>query len=78
MSSLGFISNYFPLVDILLKIAEIRFVDHRIRVVIMLFKKTKFIWSNWDGRVELFLYTDPIMIKSNVRMMPRPKQQLRL
>lgn len=32
----------------------------------MPFERTKFAWSNYNGKVELFFHTDPILIQLDV------------
>ena len=73
ISAADFISNYFPLADMELEIGESSLVDHDFRVPLMPFERTKFAWSNYDGKVVLFLHTDPILIQSDVMAMSANK-----
>jgi hypothetical protein len=66
ISAADFISNYFPLADMELEIGDSSLIDHNFRVPLMPFERTKFAWSNYDGKVVLFLHTDPILIQSDV------------
>lgn len=66
ISAPDFISNYFPLADMVLKIGDSSLTDYKLRVPLMPFERTKFAWSNYNGKVELFLHTDPILIQLDV------------
>jgi hypothetical protein len=57
-----YISNYFPLADDMLALGESRLVSHRLRVPMVPYERTKFAWSNYNGDVQLFLHTDPVLI----------------
>ena len=57
-----YISNYFPLADIPLAIGDSKLVAHRLRVPMVPYERTKFAWSNYNGEVQLYLHTDPLLI----------------
>ena len=56
------ISNYFPLADNPLGIGEATLVSHHLRVPMVPFERSKFAWSNYNGQVQLYLHTDPVLI----------------
>ncbi len=56
------ISNYFPLADNPLGIGEATLVSHYLRVPMVPFERSKFAWSNYNGQVQLYLHTDPVLI----------------
>ena len=57
-----YISNYFPLADVPLALGDARLVAHNLRVPMVPFERTKFAWSNYNGEVQLYLHTDPLLI----------------
>lgn len=57
-----YISNYFPLADMPLNIAEATLVSHHLRVCMVGYERTKFAWSNYNGEVQLFLQSDPLVV----------------
>ena len=59
-----YISNYFPLADTPLLLGDARLVAHQLRVPMVPYERTKFAWSNYNGEVQLFLHTDPLLIDS--------------
>jgi hypothetical protein len=73
MVSPDYISNYFPLSDGPLSVGEARLVSHDLRVPMVPYERTKFAWSNYDGEVQLFLHTDPVLVDAD--LMARSFQQ---
>lgn len=62
LSSPNYISNYFPLADIPLNIGDANLISHDLRVPMAPYEQTKFAWSNYDGAVQLYLHTDPVLM----------------
>ena len=58
-----FISNYFPLADMQLALGDAKLLSHDLRVPMVPYERTKFAWSNYNGEVQLFLHTDPLLIE---------------
>ena len=71
-----YISNYFPLADIPLAIADSKLVAHRLRVPMVPYERTKFAWSNYNGEVQLYLHTDSLLIDKD-RMLEAYHQAFR-
>ena len=61
-----YISNYFPLADTPLAIDNAKLISHNLRVPMVPFERSKFAWSNYNGEVQLFLHTDPVLIDSQL------------
>lgn len=59
-----YISNYFPLADGPLHIENATLLSHHLRVPMVPYERSKFAWSNYNGEVQLFLHTDPVLIDS--------------
>lgn len=57
-----YISNYFPLSDMPLKIAQATVINHDLRVPMVPFERTKFAWSSYNGDSQLYLQTDPLVV----------------
>ncbi len=66
LGSPDYISNYFPLADMPLRIEDAVVTDHELRVPMVPFERTKFAWSNYNGEVQLFLHTDPKLIDTEL------------
>jgi hypothetical protein len=62
MAMPDYISNYFPLADIPLAIGDAKLLSHALRVPMVPYERTKFAWSNYNGEVQLYLHTDPLLI----------------
>lgn len=62
LGSTDYISNYFPMADSSLHIADANLVSHDLRVPMTPYELTKFAWSNYNGEVQLYLHTDPILV----------------
>jgi hypothetical protein len=45
-----------------LNIAEADLVNHHLRVCMLGYERTKFAWSNYNGAVQLYLQTDPLVV----------------
>lgn len=61
-----YISNYFPLADMRLNIADATLISHHLRVCMVGYERTKFAWSNYNGKVQLFLHTDPLVVEEEL------------
>ncbi|MDZ7784641.1 MAG: hypothetical protein U5K56_17450 [Halioglobus sp.] len=57
-----YISNYFPLADMPLAIGGSQLVAHNLRVPMVPYEQVKFAWSNYNGQVQLYLHTDPLLV----------------
>lgn len=57
-----YISNYFPLADFALGIDDAKLVSHDLRVPMVPYERSKFAWSNYNGEVQLYLHTDPVLM----------------
>jgi ferredoxin len=45
-----------------LNIEEAELVNHNLRVCMLGYERTKFAWSNYNGAVQLYLQTDPLVV----------------
>ncbi len=59
-----YISNYFPLADGMFAIDDAVLVRHHLRVPMVPYERVKFAWSNYNGEVQLFLHTDPVLVEA--------------
>lgn len=66
LGSPDYISNYFPLADMPLKIGEAVVSAHELRVPMVPYERAKFAWSNYNGEVQLFLHTDPKLVNAEL------------
>ncbi len=70
-----YISNYFPLADIPLKMNQSNLMHHNLRLPMVPYERTKFAWSNYNGQVQLYLHTDPLVVDKE-RMAALAKQSI--
>ena len=65
-SMCDYISNYFPLADETVTIDTVKLAGYHLRVTMSPFERAKFAWSNYNGEVQLYLHTDPILIDKRI------------
>lgn len=61
-----YISNYFPLADMPLRMGDALLLEHDLRVPLVPYERAKFAWSNYNGEVQLFLHTDPLVVDAEL------------
>jgi hypothetical protein len=66
LGSPDYISNYFPLADMPLRMEDAVVTSHELRVPMVPYERTKFAWSNYNGEVQLFLHTDPKLVDADL------------